>query len=294
MKHDHSAKENLAMRVSAQTLAVNFALSAGKLAVGLLAHSGALVSDAIHSASDAFSTIIVMLGIRAAEQDPDRKHPYGHERFECVYSLALALLLAGAGLLIGRQAIEQILGNAALPIPGAAALAAAAVSVLVKEGMYHYTMRAAREVHSVALKADAWHHRSDALSSIGSFAGILGARMGAPKLDAAASLVICLFILKVAYEILRESLAGMVDTACDEETVSHMRNVILEQPGVLGIDLLNTRIFGAKIYVDVEIRADGGQTLESAHAIAERVHRAIEEEFEEVKHCMVHVNPTGK
>lgn len=283
--------ENLAMRVSTHTLLGNIGLSLGKLWIGLIAHSGALVSDAIHSASDVITTIIVMIGIRASEKSPDPEHPYGHERFECVFSMVLAGLLLLVGCVIGYHACLQVLGISESPVPEKAALAAAAVSIFVKEAMYHYTVWAAKKLHSLALKADAWHHRSDAFSSIGSFIGIWGARMGYPRLDAVASMVICLFIWKVAYDIFKEAFAKVVDTSCPPEVMEQMRTIILQEDGVLGVDLLNTRMFGAKVYVDVEIRADGTLSLEDAHAIAENVHRAIEKHFEDVKHCMVHVNP---
>ena len=139
--------------------------------------------------------------------------------------------------------------------------------------------------------ADAWHHRSDALSSIGAFVGILGARMGYPILDPLASVVICLFIGKAASDIFRDAIDKMVDKSCDPETLGKMRSIILEQPGVQNIDLLQTRLFGPKIYVDIEIAADGNLTLREGHEIAQRVHDAMEKEFPLVKHCMVHVNP---
>lgn len=282
---------NLAIRVSRNTLLGNLALSLGKLIVGILAHSGALISDAVHSFSDVISTVIVIVGVKISGKESDRDHPYGHERLECVCSIILAVLLLITGLTIGYKAIESIRAGGSVTVPGLAALIAAIVSILVKELMYHYTIAAAKTLSSTALKADAWHHRSDALSSIGSFVGILGARLGIAWADAAASLVICLFILKVAYDIFKESFTEVIDTACDEETEGKMREVILSQSGVLGIDLLNTRQFGTKIYVDVEICADASQSLESAHIIAENVHDAIEQRFDGVKHCMVHVNP---
>lgn len=282
---------DLAMRVSVDTLAGNVALSVGKLAVGLAAHSGALISDAVHSASDVASTLIVMIGLRMSSKAPDEQHPYGHERFECVCSALLAALLVMTGIGIGRAAITQLFSGQPIQIPGAAALIMAAVSIAVKEAMYHYTMHAARILGSTALKADAWHHRSDALSSIGSFAGILGARLGAPQLDAVASLVICLFILKVGYDILRDAMRGMVDAACDVETEQRMTEVIRAVDGVARVDLVNTRMFGSRIYVDVEISADAALTLLDAHHIAQNVHDAVETHFPHVKHCMVHVNP---
>ena len=174
---------------------------------------------------------------------------------------------------------------------GAIALAAAILSILIKEWMYWYTRKAAKKINSGALMADAWHHRSDALSSIGAFVGILGARMGYPILDPLASVVICLFIGKAASDIFRDAIDKMVDKSCDPETLGKMRSIILEQPGVQNIDLLQTRLFGPKIYVDIEIAADGNLTLREGHEIAQRVHDAMEKEFPLVKHCMVHVNP---
>ena len=281
----------LALRTSRNTLFGNVGLSLGKLIVGLLANSGALVSDAVHSFADVISTLIVMFSVKLAGKEADREHPYGHERLECVCGFILSAILTVTALLIGYRAIENIREGGSAVIPGAAALIAAVVSIVVKELMYHYTMGTAKKLRSTALKAEAWHHRSDALSSVGSFAGILGARLGLSWADAAASLIICLFILKVAIDIFRESLNGVLDTSCDTVTEGRMRDLILSQPGVLGLDLLNTRMFGNRMYVDVEIRADGSQSLESAHKIAENVHDAIETNFGTVKHCMVHVNP---
>ena len=287
-------EQAIAMRVSAVSIIVNLALSLFKLIAGIAAHSGAMVSDAVHSASDVFSTFIVMIGVTISGKESDKEHPYGHERLECVASLLLAMVLALTGLGIGKTGVEKILGGeaAGLAVPGLLALIAAVSSVAVKEWMYWYTRAAAKKINSGALMADAWHHRSDALSSIGAFIGILGSRMGYPILDPIASLVICLFILKAAYDIFQDALAKMVDKACPEEVVDRMREIILAQEGVEGIDDIKTRLFGAKMYVDVEISVDGEKTLRAAHEIANRVHDAIEEAFPEVKHCMVHENPT--
>ncbi len=287
-------EQAIAMRVSTVSIIVNLALSLFKLIAGIAAHSGAMVSDAVHSASDVFSTFIVMIGVTISGKESDKEHPYGHERLECVASLLLAMVLALTGLGIGKTGVEKILGGeaAGLAVPGLLALIAAVSSVAVKEWMYWYTRAAAKKINSGALMADAWHHRSDALSSIGAFIGILGSRMGYPILDPIASLVICLFILKAAYDIFQDALAKMVDKACPEEVVDRMREIILAQEGVEGIDDIKTRLFGAKMYVDVEISVDGDKTLRAAHEIANRVHDAIEDAFPEVKHCMVHENPT--
>ena len=171
------------------------------------------------------------------------------------------------------------------------ALIAAVVSIAVKEALYWYTIAAAKRIRSVSLKAEAWHHRSDALSSIGSFAGVLGARLGLPILDPIASIVICLFIFKVAFGIFRESIDRLVDRAADTDTVDAMRQTMLRTSGVVRVDDLKTRLFGSRIYVDAEIAVDGTLPLRDAHAIAERVHKELEHDFPDVQHCTVHVNP---
>lgn len=285
--------EQIAMRVSLNSIIGNVILSAFKLFAGIFARSSAMISDAVHSLSDVLSTIIVMIGVKLANQESDKEHPYGHERFECVAAIILAAILFATGIGIGWSGIQKIIAGSGgeLAVPGVLALVAAAVSIIVKEAMYWYTRAAAIKIESGALKADAWHHRSDAFSSIGSFLGILGARLGMPILDPVVCVVICLFILKVAVDIFRDAVGKMTDRACGEEVTMEIREIVLEQNGVMGIDLLHTRVFGDKLYVDVEISADGSAPLNITHETAERVHDAIEARFPKVKHCMVHVNP---
>lgn len=285
--------EKTAMKVSFVSIAANVLLSAFKVFAGIFAHSGAMISDAVHSASDVFSTFVVIIGIKIAGKDSDKEHPYGHERMECVAAIVLATILCITGLGIGYTAAETILSGQyeLLVVPGTLALIAAFLSIVVKEAMFWYTRINAKKIDSGALMADAWHHRSDALSSVGALIGIAGARMGAPVMDAAASLVICLFIVKAAYDIFKDAVDKMVDKACDETTENEIRDCAVSQSGVMGIDLLRTRVFGNKIYVDLEICADGSRTLNETHEIAEQVHDRIEECFPKVKHIMVHVNP---
>ena len=273
---------------------LNIALSVFKLLAGLLAHSAAMVSDAVHSASDVFSGLIVMLGLRAASKDADREHPYGHERFECVAALILSLVLAVTAVLIGLNAFRRLSEPAQVQTPGLLALIAALVSIAVKEGLFQYTLRVAKRVNSPALMAGAWHHRSDALSSVGALIGIGGAMLGFPAADAAASLVICVFIGKAALDIFLEAIRGMVDRSAGSETEEAILRSVLAVPGVKGVDLLHTRSFGSRVYVEIEIRADGRLSLFEAHAIAEDVHNRVEAAFPQVKHIMVHVNPVGE
>lgn len=285
--------QKVANKVSFVTIIGNVLLALLKLVAGVWAHSSAMISDAIHSASDVFSTIIVIIGIKLASKEPDKEHPYGHERMECVAAIVLAMILFITGLGIGLDALETILdGNySQLQVPGMLALVAAIVSIVSKEAMYWYTRFHAKRIDSGALMADAWHHRSDALSSIGALIGIGGAMMGFPVMDAVASLIIFGFIVKAAYDIFKDAMDKMVDHSCDEETETQIYDCVMKNGEVLGIDMLQTRIFGNKIYVDVEILVNGTYTLQKAHEIAEDVHDDIEENFPKVKHIMVHVNP---
>ena len=285
--------ERDATKVSLVSIIGNLVLSILKALAGIFAHSGAMISDAVHSASDVFSSIIVIIGVKISAKDSDDNHPYGHERYECVAAIVLSVILFITGLLIGINALGDITGGnyQDLEIPGILSLFAALLSIICNEAMYWYTRAYAKRYDSGALMADAWHHRSDALSSVGAFIGIAGARMGFPVLDPVASLVICIFIAKAAYDIFKDAIDKMVDHSCDKETENALLTCAKRQKGVLDVDVLHTRVFGNKIYVDIEICADGNLTLAEGHVIAEQVHSAIESEFPKVKHIMVHVNP---
>lgn len=287
--------QKVANKVSIITIIGNVILSVIKLLAGIIAHSTAMISDAIHSASDVFSTFVVIIGIKLSSKEPDKEHPYGHERLECVAAIILAMVLFITGLGIGFEALKNILhGNYSdLQIPGILALIAAIVSIVSKEAMYWYTRYYAKKIDSSALMADAWHHRSDAFSSIGALIGIGGARLGFPIMDSIASMVIFIFIVNAAFQIFKDAMDKMVDHSCDAETEKQIYDYVMKNENVMGIDLLQTRIFGNKIYVDVEIQVNASYTLQVAHNIAEAVHEDMEENFPKVKHIMVHVNPAN-
>lgn len=271
----------------------NALLSGFKIFAGIVGHSGAMISDAVHSFSDVLTTLIAYIGVRISKKAADRAHPYGHERIECVASLLLSLMLMATGIGIGMVGLKNIISGhyESLEIPGAIALAAAIVSIIGKEAMYWYTRHYAKLINSAAFMADAWHHRSDAFSSVGSLIGIGGAMLGFPVLDSVASVVICLFILKVGYDILKDAISKMLDTSCSQTYEKDLREFVETQDGVVCVDLLHTRMFGNKIYVDLEIEVDGNMLLLDSHAVAERVHNLVENKYPEVKHIMIHVNP---
>ena len=275
------------VRVSIISIIGNFLLALIKFLAGFLANSGAMISDAVHTVSDVFTTIIAFVGVYIGNIQEDNSHRYGHERLECIASLILAFILFGINgiKILIKNDYESIL------TPGVFALIAAIISIIVKEIMYQYTIRVAKKIKSDALKADAWHHRSDALSSIGALIGIILSRLGFKFFDPLASVLISALIIKVSIEIFLESVDKLVDKSCDNEKVEKIKNVVLKEKQVLAIDDIKTRIFANKIYVDIEIALDGNKTLNETHAIAEKVHDRVEKEFDDIKHIMVHVNP---
>ena len=284
--------KSIMIRVSKVSVAANVFLSAFKLFAGVVGHSGAMIADAVHSLSDVAGSGLVILGAHLSSKESDREHQYGHERLECVISLILAnvLLLVAAG--IGIEGIRGMIDPQSAAMPGMLALIAAVVSVASKEVLYWYTRAAAKRIDSVSLMAEAWHHRSDAISSVGSFIGIFGAMLGFPVLQPAVCVLIAVLIFKVGIDIYRETMNKLIDKACDDETAEKIKATIVAQEGVIALDEIKTRLFGSKVYVDIEIACDGTQSLYDAHRIAERVHRQVEELFPgRIKHCSVHVNP---
>lgn len=287
------AKKDLAMHISFITIIINIVLSVFKFIAGIVANSSAMISDSIHSASDVVSTIIVMIGIKASQKNSDKKHPYGHERIECIASLLLSVALFITGASIGIEAAKSIISKSYLAEDkiGFMALLAAIISIAVKEWMFWYTRSGAKKLKSSALMADAWHHRSDALSSVGALIGIGLSMAGFGVFDPIASIIICLLILKVSLDIFKEACSRMIDTAADDKTQNKLIETIKSVEGVIEVNKLKTRLFASKMYVDVEFSADGDLSLTEAHKIAHRVHDLLESTFPEIKHCMVHVNP---
>lgn len=271
-------------------IAGNILLSAFKLFAGIYGHSAAMVSDAVHSLSDVVATAVAFTGVKLAGKEADDNHPYGHERFECVASIFLSAILFITGIGIGYKGAINI-SNGSVAVPGTIAIAAAIVSIAIKEAMFWYTRYCAKKINSSAFMADAWHHRSDALSSIGALIGIAGARMGYPVFDSIASIVICAFILKVAIDVFREALSKMTDKSASDEFEQELREFVLSHEGLETIDMLRTRQFGEKVYVDLEIGIKGDVTLKEAHSVAEEIHKAVERKYPEVKHIMIHMNP---
>ena len=283
--------EKIAIKVSVISIILNCLLTLIKFISGVISKSSAMISDSVHSLSDVLSTFVVIIGVKISNKKADSDHPYGHERIECVSAIILSGMLFIIGALIGINGIKNVTNSSNLVMPGVLALIASIISIISKEAMYQYTIRVSKKINSAALKADAWHHRSDALSSIGSFIGILGSRLGFKVFDPLASVIISLCIIKVSIDIFKDAIDKMVDKSCDKEVIDKVISVIEKNESVKNIDDIKTRQFGNKAYVDVEISVDENLLLKDAHKVAEEIHNSVENEINIVKHCMVHVNP---
>ena len=285
------ARNRTVAQLSAVGVGGNVLLAVFKLVAGILGNSMALVSDAVHSASDVLATAIAYVGDRIARREADESHPYGHERFEQLAAAVLAIILATVGIGIGVAGVQAALGGTRTQTPGVLPLVAAFASIVVKEAMFWYTRHGARKIGSDVFMADAWHHRTDALSSVAALVGVGAARMGFPLGDSLASIVICAFILKVAWEVGREAIGKLVDESGGAELNEEIARCAMACDGVDHIDSVITRRFGSQYFADVEIAMDGSLPLNEAHRRAEEVHAHIERECPGVKHVIVHVNP---
>lgn len=286
-------EDTIINRVSAVGIFGNVFLSLFKFVAGIIGNSGAMVADAIHSMSDVVATVIAYIGTKLGRSKADREHPYGHERIETLAALILGAVLIVTALLIVYGAVMKIVNGSyrSAESPGIIALIAAVASIALKEAMYRYTMHYAKILNSDAFKADAWHHRSDAVSSVAALIGIAFAMSGFPIMEPIATAVIGLFIIWVAVGIINDSVKKIIDTSCDDATEESIRKCAESVDGVIRVDLLRTRLFGNRIYVDIEIAVDGDLSVRDGHVIAEKVHDAVEGSFCDVKHVMVHVNP---
>jgi cation diffusion facilitator family transporter len=291
MQHQNTTEKiKTVNRVTLVSLTANILLSALKIVFALIGGSTALLADGIHSLSDVGTTIVAFAGIRLSYKRSDASHPYGHEKIEPAMTKVVAVILFITAAFIvyrgyGGLSAEDV------RTPGKIALWGACISIIVKELLFQYTLRGARKIESGALRADAWHNRTDSLSSVASFVGILGARWGYAVLDPLMAVGIGFYIMKVAISIYYTSLRGLIDTAADGKTVACIRDTAASVSGVERIDLLKTRLHGNRMFVDIEISVDGEMSLKKSHAISEEVHGLLEERFPRIKHCMVHVNP---
>ena len=272
------------------TIAINIVLSVLKIIIGIIGKSSVLVADGIHSMADVVTTFFAMLGIKISSRKADACHSYGHEKFEPIFANIVCLILILTGILLGYNSITKLFDNS-MVVPQNITLIVAIISIFVKELMFWYTIRMANKLKSVSMKADAWHHRSDAISSVIALVGIYGAQIGYPFVEPLAGIVISILIIKIGVEFYLKAVHELVDASVSPELLQQIEQIVLNTPGVYGLKDIKSRIFGNKFYVDITITVDGNLPLRQAHDIAVLVHDAVERNIKDCKHCLIHVDP---
>lgn len=291
------AKEKEVYRVTLIGTTVNVVLIVLKFIGGTLGKSSALIADAVHSLSDFISDVIVLIFVKIAGKPRDKSHDYGHGKFETLATVLIGVLLAaaGIGLMINgiKSAISSLHGEI-LPRPDKWALIIAAFSIISKEWLYHFTVRSGRRVNSQALIANAWHHRSDAISSIGTLAGIAGAMFLGENwhiLDPIAAIVVSLFIIKSGYDIMKPSVDELLEASLPEAQEKEIIYTVLGIPGITAVHNLRTRRIGNDIAIDLHAKMDGDQTLTEAHLKATAAEKALREHFGQNSIINIHMEP---
>ncbi|MGD2118399.1 MAG: cation diffusion facilitator family transporter [Chromatiales bacterium] len=287
-----AAERNRQTRIVAIVGAVvNLLLSVVKIVIGYIGQSQALIVDGIHSLSDLLSDALVLFASHHASQEPDADHPYGHGRFETAATLALGVLLLLVAIGIGWEAVERLLSDEVFAIPTTIAIYAALFSILANEGLFWYTLIIGNKIHSNMLKANAWHHRSDAVSSVVVLVGIIGAQLGFVYLDTVAALVVALMIAKIGWSLGWQALEELVDTALDEEEVNKIDKVITAVDGVHSIHMLRTRKSGHQSSADVHILVDPWLSVSEGHMIAVAVEQNLKTKVRHMADVTVHIDP---
>lgn len=282
-----------AKKITIWGIAVNIVLAGIKLIVGLMYNSAALTADAAHSLSDLFSSFVVLIGMRIASRPEDKNHPYGHEKLEAVAAKLLAIILITTAVFIGWNAINNLVSPSEY-IPSIPVLAVAAISILMKETMYHFTRRVAVEIGSNTLMADAWHHRSDALSSIAVLLGAGASQLGFLYGDAIAALVVSLMVAWTGITIYRQSVYDLTDTAASSDVEQEICSIVTSTEMVRDVSWMKTRHHGNRIFVDMAIEIDGDMSVEDSHSIASHLKNKLKEELPIIKEVLIHVNPYNK
>lgn len=281
----------LTKRVTLVGALINVLLSVLKVVFGILGQSQALIADGVHSISDLISDVLVLVAAKHTSKDADANHPYGHGRIETLVTVGLGLFLIAIGGGICIDALRRILEPNELLHPGWLALVVATISIISKEYLYQYTMRIALQFKSKMLRANAWHHRSDAISSVIVLVGVGGSMLGWPYLDAVAAIGVAIMIGKIGWDISFQSVLELVDTGLEPEHVADIRNKIQSIPGVKQLHMLRTRRVGGNALVDVHVQVSPKLSVSEGHYIGEKVRSMLIEEDDEVSDVMVHVDP---
>ncbi len=283
-------KEKEMNRVISVSLFANIFLSFTKVLAGMLGNSNALLADGVHSVSDVLTTLVAFIGIKVSNKPPDAGHMYGHSKYEAIASKIIAIFLVVTALGITYNAWMDYFEGKTL-VPESIALYAAGLSILIKELLFRYVFRIGNKFNSLALISDAWHNRSDALSSIGAFIGIVLARYGFLWADPLASTAVAIIILRVGIKIYLDSIDQLVDSSPDESTMQKINEAIAKVSGVLDVDEVKARMVGSDIHIDLKISVDKSITVKEGHDIAVQVEERIVKAVPNCQEIMVHVNP---
>lgn len=292
-----SPRENEIYRVTVAGSIVNLLLTTFKFIAGIVGHSSAMIADAVHSLSDFVTDIIVIVFVRISSKPADRSHGYGHGKYETLATAMIGCMLMGVGIGILVEGIRKIIAvsnGETIEAPGTIALVAAAISILFKEILYRYTVHKGKSLHSQAVIANAWHHRSDTFSSIGTLLGIAGAIFLGKAwriLDPIAAIIVSIFIIKVAFKILIRSLEELLEHSLPKETEEEIIEIILSVEGVVSPHHLRTRRIGNNLAIEVHIRMDGNITLTKAHQMTSVVEWSLKERFGKETHVNIHTEP---
>lgn len=288
---DPNTRQAVTKRVTVVGALLNLLLSLGKILAGALGHSAGLLADGVHSLSDLLSDAMVWYAAHHGGKAADEDHPYGHGRFETLATAALGAILVLVALGIAVDALFRLAEPERLGLPAQITLWIAGLSILSKEALYHYTLAAAKRIHSKMLRANAWHHRSDAVSSIVVLAGILGAVNGLPFLDAVAAVVVAVLVARIGWDLAREALRELVDTALEPHRIQAIRAIIEAVPGVEDLHRLRTRQVGHEALADVHILVDHRLSVSEGHQISEVVRQTLVDRIDELGDVTVHIDP---
>lgn len=280
-----------ANKVTIKSILWNIVLTFIKIFAGIVGKSNVIIADGLHSASDIISSIGVLIGNKISNTPNDENHNYGHEKAETLVSFLLSILLIIVSLKIGFDAIGSLLNLSRVQVPTALPLVVSVISIVIKEYQYRITIKVAQKINSPSLKADAWHHRSDAFSSIAAFIGIGGAMLGFKALEPIASIVVALFVAKVGFDILKDSANELMDYSIDVDQEKQIVKITEETEGVINLGEIRTRKHGATAYVDLTICVNKDLTVYEGHEIATKLERRIIKDMQFVKGITVHVEP---
>jgi cation diffusion facilitator family transporter len=278
-------------RVTVVGAVINMVLAIAKVIFGIIGHSQSLIADGIHSLSDLASDAMVLVAAKYGSQGADTEHPYGHARFETAATVGLGILLAAVAVGIMLDAADRLFSPDTLLQPGPLALAVAVVSILSKEVLYHYTMLVARRTRSSLIRANAWHHRSDAISSVVVFIGIAGTMAGLPYLDAIAAIGVGLMVAKIGWDLGWSGLRELVDTGLEPEELKAIAATIESVDGVKSQHMLRTRRMGEDVLIEVHIVVGSKVTVSEGHQISDRVRMMLKKQHKDISEVMVHIDP---